>query len=118
MGKPNIKRTERGWPGHHICAERCQFRRHTLLESGEVKIIISTVGRLRDYQANKFINVGCGRNFETTAWHAKYDGRYWDMDVERQFHFSSPWQIKELDAEDKANNMHEKVVEEIIEKLT
>jgi len=43
------------------------------------------------------------------AFHAKYDGRYWDADVERRVCFESPWSIKEPYVDDKANNMHEAV---------
>ncbi len=51
------------------------------------------------------------------AFHASNDKRYYDLDSSRQINFDSPWAIAELDADDKANDMHEKVVEEITEKL-
>lgn len=114
-----VKRTERGWPGHFICAERCLFRRNTLLESGETRIVVSTVGLMRDIHAKngQFERIGCDRYFETMAWHAKHDGRYWDMDVERSMSFESPWLIADLDADDRANDMHEAVVDEIAGKM-
>jgi hypothetical protein len=37
--------------------------------------------------------------------------------VNREVSFTSPWQIGEIDADDKANNMHETVVAEITEML-
>lgn len=118
-------RTERGWVGHFICAGRCLFRRNTLLEYEETRIVISTVGlmldiHLPDYpNKNKIIEVGIGRYFETMAFHAKLvDNRYWDADVSKQIYFDSPWAIDKIDADDKANDMHEIVVTEISDKLS
>jgi hypothetical protein len=110
-----IKRTERGWAGHFICADRCRFRRNTLLEHKEVRIVVSTVGLL--VIDGKIETVGHARYFETMAFHAEYDGRYWDANVSREVEFDSPWSIAELDADDKANDMHEAVVEEISNKM-
>ena len=47
---------------------------------------------------------------------AKAD-RYWDANVDRKISFDSPWAIGEVDADDKANDMHEAVVAEITEGL-
>lgn len=115
-----VSRIERGWGGHFICADRCQFRRNTLLECGDERIVVSTVGMMKDIHTPnemKFDTIGYNRHFETMAFHAKYDGRYWDADVERQVYFESPWAIEELDADDRANDMHEVVVDEITRKL-
>jgi len=51
------------------------------------------------------------------AFHAAHDGRYWDADVSRQIYFESNWAISEVDADDRANDMHEDVVKEITAKL-
>ena len=115
-----VSRTERGWAGHFICAHRCYFRRNTLLEYGDIRIVVSTVGMMEDALKgkNSFSMIGYNRNFETMAFHAKYDGRYWDADVQKEVSFDSPWSIDEIDAEDKANDMHENVVNEITQKLS
>ena len=124
MKNKAVKRTERGWAGHFICADRCLFRRNTLLECGDVGIVVSTVGLMLDYHhkgfpnTHKFAEVGYMRNYETMAFHADpKDTRYHDIDVNRQISFESPWSIAELDADDKANDMHEAVVDEITAEL-
>lgn len=112
------KRTERGWAGHFICSSRCKFRRNTLLEAGDVRIVVSTVGMMTDYlDDGRFMEVGLDRHFETMAFHAKHDGRYWDADVSKQIDFGLPWSIETLDADDLANDMHESIVAEISRRL-
>lgn len=122
-----VKRTERGWAGHFICAHRCLFRRNTLLDFGRKKIIVSTVGMMRDYKEEGSYDTigGGGRYYETMAFYAKKDGPYWDVDVGRQISFESEWAIcadsvKKLprDADNKANDMHEAVVSELVERLS
>lgn len=111
-----VSRVERGWGGHFICASRCQFRRNTLLSYKDIKIVVSTVGLME--VNGKFEQIGLNRYYETMAFHANAnDTRYYDADVSREISFESPWAISELDADDKANIMHENVVSEIINKL-
>ena len=111
-----VLRIERGWAGHFICAERCRFRRNTLLEYNNIKIVVSSVGLM--VSDGKFVTIGINRNFETMAFHSdSNDTRYNDADVSRQIHFNSDWAISEQDADDKANEMHEAVVLEITNKL-
>jgi ATP-dependent RNA circularization protein (DNA/RNA ligase family) len=62
----------------------------------------------------KIIQIGCNRHFETMAFHAKWDGRYFDADVQRQIYFKSDWAIADQDADDRANDMHEAVISELI----
>ena len=114
-----MRRTERGWSGHFICADRCLFRRNTLLEHRRIKIVVSTVGAMQSFdKEGEYEIIGHNRYYETMAFHSdKNDKRYHDMDVSRQVYFDSDWQINELDADDKANDMHEKVVYEIIKGL-
>lgn len=111
-----VIRSERGWAGHFICADRCKFRRNTLLTYNDIKIVVSTVGLMQI--DNKYETIGADRHFETMAFHSdKSDTRYNDADVSKQIHFDSDWAIAEIDADDKANEMHEKVIAEISEKL-
>lgn len=116
-----VRRTERGWGGHFICAYRCLFRRNTLLELGEIRIVISTVGAmLKDLNpSHGFETVGWNRHYETMVFPAHWaEGRYWDADVMRgEISFESNWSIDVIDADDRANDMHEQVVSEFIERL-
>jgi len=120
-----VKRTERGWAGHFICANSCRFRRNTLLEQGTIKIVVSTVGLMENVLKNRgvgfdedFSEIGAGRYYETMAFFSNpNDTRYHDIDVERGVDFESPWSISDVDADDKANDMHEAVVAELTTKL-
>ena len=120
-----VTRTERGWAGHFICAERCLFRRNTLLERGDVKIVVSTVGALMlpmsppDSNMVEMHTIGANnRYYETMAFHSNpKDERYHDADVTNEVHFKSNWSINEKDADDKANDMHNMVVCEIFGRL-
>lgn len=109
------ERLERGWGGHFICSDECLFRRNTLVTNGEKRIVVSTVGLMKI--GSSFETVGCERYFETMAFEAKFDGKYWDADVSRHVDFESPWSIGIIDAENQANEMHENVVNEIMLKL-
>ena len=123
--KDKVKRTERGWAGHFICAENCQFRRNTLLEYGDRKWVISTVGRLltTDYKTKKlkFDTIGAGnRYYETMAFvGAEIEKGYIDANVSEPIDFESNWAINDIkeDSEQRANDMHEKVVQELMEKI-
>jgi len=113
-----VKRTERGWAGHFICANRCLFRRNTLLEYGDIKIVISTVGAMQNiHKEGEFEQIGYDRYYETMAFHSKKDDRkYHDTDVNREVSFYNKWEINVLD-DVKANKMHEKVIREISREL-
>lgn len=115
-GSGGIIRTERGWAGHFICANRCRFRRNTLLSYNDIKIVVSSVGLMEI--DGKFDTIGHNRHFETMAFHSDpTDKRYYDANVSKQVYFDSEWAIAEQDADDKANEMHEAVVAEITDKL-
>ena len=111
-----VIRTERGWAGHFIGSNRCKFRRNTLLAYNDIKIVVSSVGLMEI--DGKFDTIGLNRHFETMAFHSDLtDKRYYDADVSKQVYFDSEWAIAEVDADDKANEMHEAVVLEITNKL-
>lgn len=116
-----VKRTERGWCGHFILAYRCYFRRNTLLEYKEHKIVVSTVGNMfphPDYMEAEKIN--CDGYYETMAFKAQLDlGIYWDADVTKEITINQDWKIRHsgISADQEANDMHESIVKEISEKL-
>jgi len=113
-----VKKTERGWAGHYYNAFDCTFRRNTLLEYGETRIVVSTVGAKLYKDAYEVI--GGKRWYETMVFHAKLISKiYWDADVSKQITVTSPWEIITLNFESDmyANNTHEAVIEEISKKL-
>ncbi len=125
-GKPPVKRTERGWAGHYIMAYRCFFRRNTLLERGEERIVVSTIGgQCVDYKGERVVGgmetVGHDRHFETVVFPAIFSMGVWECDPDaNEIAFSSPRHLRaRLPAGDPqnsvdANDMHEAVVAELI----
>lgn len=121
----NVKVTERGWAGHYCCADMCKFRRNTLLEYKDKKWIVSTVGAMpaNKYSFDKneygFTTIGLERYYETMAFEAKKEGIYYEADVEKQIDFESDWCIDDcnFNTDQQANDMHENVVKELIEKI-
>ena len=118
-----VKITERGWAGHSICADSCKFRRNTLIEYEDKHWIVSTVGALVVNIGNgksKIDTIGSGnRYYETMAWKAKFDGTYWDVNIDNPIHFDSDWAVNkcEFASDQLANDMHETVVKELSEKI-
>ena len=52
------------------------------------------------------------------AFHSKIDDwKYHDADISKKINFESNWAISTINSDDLANEMHERVVEEISEKL-
>ncbi len=129
-----VKRTERGWAGHYCCSGDCTFRRNTLLEYKNKKWVISTVGCqicrhdvLPYYKAGDVMTIDSNRWYETMAFEA-FSDEYNDADVSKEIEFNSEWGIwgKTWDEVRKkcnqypdlaANEMHEKVVKELTEKI-
>lgn len=118
-----VKRTERGWAGHFVCASKCRFRRNTLLEYKDIKIVVSTVGAMYNVDGINSSDfpqeIGWNRYYETLAFHAKFDGVYWDADFEREVNFDLPRYLYNCRCRTDlgANNMHEAVVDDITDKL-
>lgn len=114
-----VKRTERGWGGHFCGFENCRFRRNTLLEYKDMKIVVSTVGQMYNARVSKKITeIGWERYYETRAFHADTaDLIYHDADVSRQVNFESKWSLSKPSQDNEANDMHEAVVKEITSML-
>jgi hypothetical protein len=115
-----VKVTERGWAGHFIGASQCGFRRNTLVEYGDKRIIVSTIGNYNTVGMKELCRqIGYERYYETMCFEAVYDGTYWDANVQNEVVFESKWAVEKLNHEtDKeANEMHELVVEEIKNKI-
>lgn len=113
-----VKRTERGWAGHFCCSYRCEYHRNTLLEYNGVKVVVSTVGRLRkDMISRLYEELGYKRYFETMAFMAKEDDKYNDADVDRELSFDAKWCLPSPDMELEADAMHEDVVTELSKRL-
>ena len=114
----SIVRSERGWGAHYCCANLCYFRRNTLVEKDEIRIVISTVGNMiSNYITEK---ISGDRYYETMVFHAKLvQDIYWDADIQKPITFNSQWRITKLKftSDMEANIMHENVVSEIIEGL-
>jgi hypothetical protein len=116
-----MKITERGWGAHHICADRCRFRRNTLVEGLNGKVIVSTVGNFHATRDGGMHTVGCERYYETRVFETQIDGPYVDIDVSKErhdhtegdrewaVHGKSPDELPE-DVDNVANDIHEAVV--------
>ena len=113
-----VRRTERGWAGHFCCSYRCEYHRNTLLEYNGMKVVVSTVGRLRkDMISGAYEDLGYKRYFETMAFMADEDDKYNDADVDREIQFDAKWCLPSPDMELEADAMHEDVVKELSKRL-
>ena len=111
-----VKRTERGWGGHFICADDCKFRRNTLLEYNGNFVVISTVGNY--FKDGEYRLIGHERHFETMVFlSVKGDNLYHDADICRQVDIDSSWTLFNAENDNLADEMHEKIVKEVSKKL-
>lgn len=111
-----IKRTERGWAGHFCCAQYCLFRRNTLLEYADQKIVVSSVGNYTT-GGGHVEDIGLDRYYETMAFIAEKVGDYWEADTSQIVYFESPWGISEPGKDNEANSMHENIVAELEQRM-
>jgi hypothetical protein len=128
FSKVEVITQERGWAGHLICGTSCLFRRNTLVICDNVKWVVSTVGGLPSpLDRGQMQTIGANRWYETMVFESLYD-EYDDADVGKQIEIESDWCIcgktwEEVEEKygkfvDKAaNEMHEKVVDEIKKKI-
>ena len=118
---------ERGWPGHFMFADKCIFRRNTLLEYKGIKWIVSTIGKYTNRE-NRIDSIGHRRWYETKAYEAKEKNGFIEANVEKPIFFDSKWGIcgdswEEVcdnyngTPDNAANDMHDKVVSELIDKI-
>lgn len=118
-----IQIKERGWAGHFVCADRCKYRRNTLITCGDIRVVVSSVGNMY-IESAEIEPIGFDRYYETMAFKAKKSGDYWDADVTTEIPFESEWAIggKELHShrnkiDNIADEMHDNVVEEIVNQI-
>ena len=111
--------TERGWAGHFCSANKCTFHRNTLLVKGNLRIVVSSVGRMIENGPNRMElqTIGCDRYYETMVWFAN-STKWQDADVSRGMiecyspsSFADPWD------EMPANELHDKIVEKYVNKM-
>jgi hypothetical protein len=116
-----MKIAERGWAGHFIASRWCLFKRNTLIEHENIKIVVSTVGNYapphNGFNTIDIETIGYNRYFETMAFHADPHDEFMDANVTEQISFESDWAIGAPWKEKEANEMHDKVVQEIMNKL-
>lgn len=116
-----VKITYRGWAGHFCASRYCNFRLNTLVEMGDVRVVVSTVGNMQVTTGTKtrIEEVGLGRYYETMCFHASQQEGYWDADVTRQVCLNGKWTVATIDinSDGKAQKMHESAVQEIVERI-
>ena len=114
-----VTRTERGWAGHFICCHYCNFRRNTLLEYGDIRLVVSTVGNMWGPQEQTSPGkVALNAYYETMCFHSDpEDSKYHDADVEQEISIMGKRYIDHPYADDEANEMHEDVVAEMTLRL-
>lgn len=118
---PALTIQQRGWPGHCIVADRCRFRRNTLVKQGAIAIVVSTVGEFYQERGDQMpTTVGSGRYYETRAFYAKEEQEgYLDADISREFALTGQTAVSHWDpgSDNEANDMHEAAVSEVVKRI-
>jgi hypothetical protein len=104
-----------------MCSHRCVFHRNTLIECGEDKVVVSTVGNYHSSgnATGKADTIGYNKYYETMAFRAKFENGYWEADVSQEFPFKSDWSIGDMEDEvdNRADKMHNRIIGEIGKQL-
>lgn len=108
--------TERGWPGHFIGSRLCLFRRNTLVQYGQVKVVVSTVGKMMRFLDSEPEKIGYNRYYETMAFLSD-NSIFDDADVDKSVFLKCKCGISEPEAEIEANQMHENAVKWVSARL-
>jgi hypothetical protein len=114
-----ITTTERGWPGHFPCADRCAFRRNTLVSHEDGRsLVVSSVGAFRPRVSEPIEHIGADRYYECMVFRGQQDKHgYIDADVCRQCSVDMPWALGLLvpQSDAYANKQHDEIVAHCIE---
>lgn len=121
-----VKRTDRGWAGHLCVANYCRYHRNTLLEYGDKKVVVSTVGHYVNPQ-NEIDQIGLNRWYETMCFEGHEENGYIEADIHNGISIDNEWGIwgktwqEVLDqfplVDNRADEMHETIVQEMIDRL-
>lgn len=116
-----VKITYRGWPGHYCMGSKCVFHLNTLVEVGDVRVVVSTVGNLRSGLPHMYgaEEVGCGRYYETMAFRAALIDGYWDQESGQSISLSGKTAVTRMtkQCDQEAQDMHEVAVRAITNRI-
>jgi hypothetical protein len=116
-----VKVTYLGWPGHYCASRYCVFHLNTLIEYGEKRFVVSTVGNQWEQKGDMFrtIPIGCSHYYETMAFPAVLRDRYWEAETSSSIKLSgvATTNAHDYHSDIKAQAMHEAIVQEIIGRL-
>lgn len=122
----DIKITERGWCGYLKGYADCLFRRNTLIEYRDKKVVVATLGNYIDWLNEEVSPVKDSMWYVTIAGYATKNEGYWDMDPQRRIKINGRHYITgtfdELLAtyeciDETANDMHEAIVVEMMDRI-